>query len=393
MYPELFTIPGINFTVPGYGAMCLIAFLGATFWMTHRASKVKADPDIVLNMGFIILIFSALGARTFYVIQYWDEEFAHNPAAVLNIQMGGFVLYGGIIGCIIPLVLYAWYKRLSIRLYADLMAPSILFGMGVGRIGCFLFGCCWGGQCPEHLPWAVHFPYGSPPYVYQWQNRQVTVPAEFVVVDSSGLATLMPLQILKLKQEDLEALTKDVEAKAEALEQAKTEGDPKKITRAEQAWKLKKESVAALFNHFEAFDTSPEKMLAASQAPQYRTKAVHPVQLYAAVGPLLLALLTSAYFYRRKRHGMVMVLAMLLYPIQRFIEEIIRIDVPTGTFDMTISQLVSVVLFCAGVVGFFILQKLPLRSPKAIPCLPPGKKKERVENSVPPFENEIPPVS
>src|SRR5262249_40817165 len=48
---------------------------------------------------------------------------------------------------------------------ADLIAPSCALGAGLGRLGCLMQGCCFGGACD--LPWAVTFPWGSPPQVHQ----------------------------------------------------------------------------------------------------------------------------------------------------------------------------------------------------------------------------------
>ncbi|MHC4673977.1 MAG: prolipoprotein diacylglyceryl transferase [Planctomycetota bacterium] len=293
MYPKLFTIPGINFPVPGYGAMVLIAFLGATFWMARRAVKVKADPDIILNLGFIILIFSAVGARTFYVVHRWDSVFAHDPAAIFNVRAGGFELYGGLIGAFIPCLLYLLYKRLSIRLYADIVAPSLLLGMGIGRIGCFLFGCCWGGPCGDHLPWAVEFPFASPPHQRQWENRLVTVPAELILIESSGTASPIPRDILALTPAQYDKLRAKLEEKASALADAEEQGDQKKIKRAKAEHQRLNEAAQSLFGHFERFDTTSAALCDLADNPVYKSLPVHPSQIYGAIG------LFGSAFYRR----------------------------------------------------------------------------------------------
>jgi phosphatidylglycerol:prolipoprotein diacylglycerol transferase len=42
----------------------------------------------------------------------------------------------------------------------DYAVPGLLLGICIGRIGCFLAGCCYGS--PTTLPWAVHFPSDHP---------------------------------------------------------------------------------------------------------------------------------------------------------------------------------------------------------------------------------------
>ncbi len=47
----------------------------------------------------------------------------------------------------------------------DVAAPAVAIGAAVGRIGCFLNGCCDGAVCS--LPWGVQFPAGSHAWMRQ----------------------------------------------------------------------------------------------------------------------------------------------------------------------------------------------------------------------------------
>lgn len=377
MHPELFTIPGINLTVPGYGAMVLIAFLGGTWWMTRRARRIKIDPDIVLNLAFISLVTSTIGARAFYVIHYWKDQFADNPARIIDLKSGGFEIYGGVIGAFVCCVLYGLVKRLPIRLYADAAMPSILFGMGVGRIGCFLFGCCWGSACPDAVPWGVQFPYGSPAYHREWEERLITTPAELTLVDPSGIGGPMPRSILKMS---IPEINKTLDQADQDLAKAQSEGDEKKIKRAQRVRDLKHRGLDPLLEHYAAFESSPEQLTVAAASPEHRTLRLHPSQMYGAVGPLLLALVTNAYFYRRQRHGTVMPLGFMLYAIERFVEEGIRSDNPLDTFGLTISQGVSIVVFCLALGVWFLLKLMPMHV-TAEPWVPVDKKKQAQEQA------------
>lgn len=67
---------------------------------------------------------------------------------------GGFVFYGGFIGGMIFLILYKSFGApFSIKLIWP-MVPALTFGHAIGRIGCFLAGCCYGA--PTTWPWSVH---------------------------------------------------------------------------------------------------------------------------------------------------------------------------------------------------------------------------------------------
>jgi phosphatidylglycerol---prolipoprotein diacylglyceryl transferase len=371
MYPELFKIPWLNYPIPSYGVMVVIALLGAVWWMTRIAKRVKADPDIVLNMGFLVLIFNVIGARAFYVIHYWDQQFAHQPwRNIIDLRSGGFEFYGGFIGAFTACFLYLLIKRVSIRLYADLATPPLLMGMGIGRIGCFLFGCCWGAVCPPSLPWAVEFPCSSPPHQSQWEHRQVTVPAELLIVDGIGRGASMPREVFNLTPKRLERMRKAPEKLAARLTKAKTRGDQDEIELAAYRLARVRVWVGPLLKHFKQFDVDQQDLEEMAADPRYRSRPVHPAQLYSAVGPLLLAWVAYAFFNRRKRHGTVMILGVGLYAVERFIEEIIRADNPTDTFGLTASQGVSIVILSVVLLWYLCLRRLPPRSPRAVPVGP-----------------------
>ncbi|MEK7731866.1 MAG: hypothetical protein AAB363_08415, partial [Planctomycetota bacterium] len=75
--------------------------------------------------------------------------------------------------------------------------------------------------------------------------------------------------------------------------------------------------------------------------------------------------------YVRKRHGVVIVMLLVLYPIQRTLEDMIRVDNPHDVGGLTVSQFVGLMLFLAGVAALiFLYKKLPERSPYAIAVEP-----------------------
>lgn len=340
MYPTIFTIPGLDIPLRSYGLMLMIGFVGGTWWATRRAIRTKGDPDVVVNMGFIALIFSIIGARVFFVIHYWERDFAGQGWwKIVNLTSGGLEFYGGLIGAILAAVLYIVLTKRSLRWYFDIVAPSVMFGMCMARIGCFLNGCCWGGVCDPQLSWAVQFPYASPAMYRQWEDRQLTLPQELIYVSQRG-ASLIYRDNVFLDEADRARLEK------------KNPGRLNTRKRLEEKFHL---------THDE-FET-----LVAEQ----HTLAVHPSQLYASAGGIILALLLNACYYRRRRHGMVFGMLMLLYPIMRFFEEAIRSDNPYDTASMTISQFVSIVLILFAIGWIIAIHRQPIRSPRAVPYAPP----------------------
>ena len=85
--------------------------------------------------------------------------------AVVNVPNGGLVVYGAFFGGMIGLGLFWWRHRMPLLATADLIAPSMLLGLALGRVGCLLNGCCFGGPCD--LPWKVTFPWNSPVHQHE----------------------------------------------------------------------------------------------------------------------------------------------------------------------------------------------------------------------------------
>ncbi len=412
MHPELFTIPGFNYSVKSYGFCVMVGFLSAAWFAMRRATRVKCDPDLVLNMCFIGLIFGMVGSRVFYVIHYWKSVFAGAPnklVAIFDVSSGGFEFLGAVIGAVPAVGVYLWMKKQSIRLYLDIVAPGLMWGLAFGRVGCFLNGCCFGG--PTDASWAVRFPYGSPAFIRQWEERQLAVPAEFILTSAETPSpTLLPAAVLNLpidkvqgptaKIEELKRRLRDIQESRQALQAGAGDLDPAaaaeelKALDAEER-RISEESRRAQIppeiahlhraqflpsrEHPERFpmpefppDTPRTSLSELHQlAAGLRSLPVHPTQLYATIGGLLLSFLLSSLFYQRKRHGTVFGVMLLLYPVMRLFEEIIRTDNPRDIAGLTISQFISVVIFLVGVAYLFVVcKRLPQLSPYAKAFVP-----------------------
>jgi phosphatidylglycerol:prolipoprotein diacylglycerol transferase len=150
------------FTVTWYGIMVALAFLAGLWTASRRGLRDGFHAETILDLGPWLIVGAILGARTLYVISYWNEQFAGEPILeIFKVWRGGLVYYGGLIGASLACILYARVKKLPLWKLADVVAPSIALGYVFGRIGCLMNGCCYGREC--HLPWAITFPPGSHP--------------------------------------------------------------------------------------------------------------------------------------------------------------------------------------------------------------------------------------
>ncbi len=117
------------------------------------------------DLVFAILVSSIIGARALFVAINW-QYYRADPFEILKVWEGGLVFYGGFI---LALCVAAWFIRkngLSAGKITDIMAPSLALGIALGRIGCFLNGCCYGTLSDR---WGMAFPCRDNPPVFAQQ--------------------------------------------------------------------------------------------------------------------------------------------------------------------------------------------------------------------------------
>jgi phosphatidylglycerol---prolipoprotein diacylglyceryl transferase len=158
MHSILFKIGPI--TIFSYGFMLMVAFVVGAALATREARRKGLDPDAILDMTPWVLVASVVGARLVFVAQNWPE-FSPHPIDVFRVWTGGLSFHGGLAGGILAGGWYVWRRRLPFWRYADVMVPGVPLSYAIGRIGCFLNGCCYGS--PTDLPWACRFADGSAP--------------------------------------------------------------------------------------------------------------------------------------------------------------------------------------------------------------------------------------
>ena len=391
MHPELFRVPFVGITVKTYSFCLMIGFLTAVWFAMRRADRVKASAERVLGMSFLSLIFGVGGARLFFVVHYWQAQFADAPNkffAIIDIRQGGLEFLGGLLGAVAAALVYLVVTKQSMRLYLDIMAPGAMWGLAFGRIGCFFNGCCFGGLCvvagtaePAH-DWAVQFPFGSPAQTRHWEDRHVTVPAE-LISGNSAFPYLIAASALELSPEIVQLPKRRVEMIKTAISDSSEGTTARKQQLADHLTTADELLDASLdSNHIAAPDAplagrpppSPDRQTSQTElqdlAAGARSLPIHPTQLYAAIHAFALCGLLTAVLYRRKRHGLVIGLMFLLYPIGRVILETIRVDNPHDSAGLTVSQFLGIVLFMSAAVYLFVLYtKMPVRSPSLHPGL------------------------
>lgn len=153
MLPVLFKIG--NFPIHSFGVMMIIAFLVGLLIARKRAPNFGIDPNKISDMTFWVLILSILGARVAFILQELPYYLKHKDQ-LFSIQFAGLTSFGGVIVALLVMVYWAKKHGWPVRTVLDVIAPAGLVGHAIGRVGCLLNGCCYGGVCPPNLPWGIH---------------------------------------------------------------------------------------------------------------------------------------------------------------------------------------------------------------------------------------------
>jgi phosphatidylglycerol:prolipoprotein diacylglycerol transferase len=178
--------------------MLLVAAATGTWLSIVRGRAAGFDADTILALGTEIFLWGLVGARLFYVLEYREQFFgptkslAESLTAIVNIAGGGLVVFGSLPTAALAAWRFAARRKLSLVRLADCIAPGLLVGLAIGRIGCFLNGCCYGGPCD--LPWGVRFPAGTGPAGHYPAPDGGSIPLHpaqlYAAIDAAILAAL-----------------------------------------------------------------------------------------------------------------------------------------------------------------------------------------------------------
>ena len=331
--------------VRGFGVMLVLATIAGVGLAAYRAQRMGLDPEVIYSLAFCMFVAGIIGARLFYVIQKWNEfeqpTMAATLQAVMNFTKGGLVVYGSVLAGVPAGVWFLWRRKLPILAVCDIIAPSMVVGLAIGRIGCFLNGCCFGGACPESSL-GVTFPAGSPPYAQHqeagWQsgvwleNNGGKITVSHVAPDSAAA---------KVGVKTGDEVRRINGAGFGSLGEAR-----KLLADGRGVWELAT-SDGSVFRWRTA-------------QPPRRSVPVHATQLYSAIDAALLAAVLWFFYPFRRRDGEVFALLLTIHPVSRFLLEMVRDDELgwRGT-PLTVAQWVSIAILLAACVLWWFIERQP----------------------------------
>lgn len=325
----------VGMAIRGYGVMLLVAVSASVALASYRATRAGLDPEIILSLAMPAFIGGIVGARTFFVIQYYDQFVADSIwqtiGNMLKFTEGGLVVYGAFIGGSLAVTAVLLKKKLPVLALGDVIVPCMFLGVFFGRMGCLMNGCCYGGRCEEG-PMALHFPPTSKVYsdqtydgsllgfAYDAKSRQITSVAGGGLAEKAGIQVGSTLNELGEDLAPLAIAPRDIPA-----EDART-GVIATVDGRRYRW-------------------TPDEL------PE-RAMPVQAAQLISSFSSLVLCLGLCGLSWFRFRPGTVMMAGFASYAVLRFVLEMVRVD-EAGQFgtSLSISQWVSVVVLTFSLIG------------------------------------------
>jgi phosphatidylglycerol---prolipoprotein diacylglyceryl transferase len=192
MYPRLLELGPL--TIYSYGLLLAAGYLAGLQFALVRARQRGLDADRVMGLGIWIIFSALIGAKLMLLLVEYDQ-FARDPRQLLSLAQSGGVFYGGLITAVAVAFWYMRRHRMHVWATCDAFAPGIALGHVIGRLGCFLAGCCYGRS--SSVPWAVTF---TDPFAAEKVGTPLHVELHPTQLYESGAEALILVGLLALER-------------------------------------------------------------------------------------------------------------------------------------------------------------------------------------------------
>jgi len=157
MLPVIFKIGPV--TIHSFGFMLAVGFLLIAWLLSRDFVRRGFTSDAAGAVVLGAMLGGVGGAKLYFLIDHFQETLADPMGAIVS--GAGLTYYGGLLGGALGVIIAGRMHKIPIGKLADMGAPMIALGYGVGRIGCLLNGDDYGA--PTDVPWGMAFPNGTPP--------------------------------------------------------------------------------------------------------------------------------------------------------------------------------------------------------------------------------------
>jgi phosphatidylglycerol:prolipoprotein diacylglycerol transferase len=352
MFPVLFKIPWIGWPINSYGFLIMIGFLLATYVAVRRAKILGINQDLILDVGIISMIFGIIGAKINYVVQYPDQY--GRSFEIFNLSDGGFNWLGGLLLGWLPLAFWYWRVKdqATVRLYSwqnlVLIGSTLLLALGGAR-ALFLYQT---RNTAGAYDWSL---------ISSWQSGFVLYGGLIAGVVTGSIYTKMRGESI-LRIGDIAApsmMLGLVFGRLGCLLNGCCWGMP-----TELPWGIRFPEVSDANRQILSQQLKNSQLENAKyhiDMNASRHLPVHPTQVYESLAALVIFLVLSWYWKRkRKNAGEVLLLLGVLYPLWRFLVEFIRDDERPPLFgSLSYSQSLSIMVFILAGAAFYFVRMRP----------------------------------
>lgn len=154
MHPLLFHIG--SFPIYTYGVLVAMGVLAGVWLAAHEATHFDLPPQKIWNLCVYGILAALVFSKLWLILSDW-RYYAANPSGVFSVTMlqSAGTFYGGLLGGVLWTIYYTRTENLPLLPTLDVCAAPLALGHAIGRVGCFMAGCCFGK--PTSLPWGVTF--------------------------------------------------------------------------------------------------------------------------------------------------------------------------------------------------------------------------------------------
>ncbi len=344
----------LGLAIRGYGLFLMLGIIAGISACVLRAERVGIRADKIVGLCFWLIIAGLIGARVFYVVQKWptyrDQSGVQLLLKLVDMTEGGLVVYGSLFGALVAWWVYCRWNRLATLQVADIIAPGMLFGLCLGRIGCLMNGCCYGEVCQiDGL--GLRFPAGSAPYYRHLETGELLgMELDDPALTADGRPG--PRKVRSVATGSLAA-----RYGIDAGDQIAGMGIPSDLYLRgikQQALPIRAPDHANMAIEVVG---KPLVVIPIKDLPD-RSLPIHATQIYSALDAFLLAMVLWFYYPFRRADGELLAAMLVLYSISRFLMEEVRGD-ELGVLGtrFSISQVVAMIVLPIGVALWFGLRR------------------------------------
>lgn len=141
MHPVLFHLG--NFDVRIWGIMVSMGIIAGTYMAQRLARREGMDPELIFDFIIWGVVAGFLGARAWEMIFSW-QNYVNDPLSALAFWNGGLSIQGAVAGGLLYTIWFIKKHDIKFWYFADILAPGLILGQAIGRIGCFFNGDAYG---------------------------------------------------------------------------------------------------------------------------------------------------------------------------------------------------------------------------------------------------------